>query len=122
MNKIAILSDTVKNINTTCDAIMRATLKGVQAAASKGAPKEKLHSIAETLIKDAKQVKAELPILIDEILKGENSVFSDTPFMRDVWLGDAYGVSGLESLNELLNDLKEQLKNCTSEKILEMIK
>lgn len=78
-------------------------------------------SAISSMTSDALSLSEELPLFIDMILN--NKTFEDykIEFLEEVWLGDLYGTTGLESLVSLKEDLKSQLKNFTIEHFKEKL-
>jgi hypothetical protein len=137
METIKKFNSLIDDINKICELIMRTALpimtkmandkkflfdkiKEKYPAIEEKDIKLKMKQMSESLIKDSQTIKREFSHFIDMILN-LNEDKSKCEFLTQVWYGDAYGSVGLKSLELLLEDLNQQLKDCNITFILENI-
>ena len=94
--------DMVDNVSDECNIDRKTALEYL-----------KLNSLE--LIKDADATRTEIDNFVNYIIEhGINSISLETldkfPHMTQVWMGDIYDTSGIDSLKHLLEDLKNQDK------------
>lgn len=78
--------------------------------------------IVETLAKDSKIVDRELPEFVEAFQKGEKFIESiDSQFFLEVWFGDMYEKEGIEALEELRSELKQQLRSLNNKELTETL-
>lgn len=136
MEKLRTLTSQLDDIDRTCEQIIRkavpvmkslvsnrSDLIGqliIQHGVSEENVKESLQLASLKLVEDARTVKKELPEFIDSLLN--NQSLDGSPFLAEVWSGDAYGSQGQEALNELHDELKAQLENCSLSYLISNLK
>lgn len=135
MEQIRDLANVLEQVAKLCDQIIRKsvgpltqlskdTKKVVEKAQAKHpnlSEKEirsKLQAAGLEWINDVRQIKKEVKIFAEVMAHRKSLEEVDAPFFKQVWMGDAFGVQGPESLEALLNDLKEQYENCTLEHLI----
>ena len=77
----------------------------------------------DDLVKDARIVKSDLPQFAFTLQKnGVQGLDSlDSSFFQQVWLGDMYGEEGLQGLQALLKDLKNQNNKLAEDSLIEAL-
>ncbi len=138
MDRLRNLTELFNNISQTCEQIIRKSVPvmknilenkdNILESSMKKYPnlsekevKQKLQTAALNLVTDSKTIKREMTNFVNSIVERTSMDESNTPFLTEVWMGDAYDCQGTDALEVLLAELKEQLKNCTMEYIAQNI-
>ena len=78
------------------------------------------------LLCDSQHIQNEIKSFAEHLAKGERVNTAKCPFLSKVWHGDMYGITGIEGLHALMEDLNKQYNllvgNGIIEKISESIK
>jgi hypothetical protein len=78
--------------------------------------------IVENLANDSKIVDKELPEFVEAFQQGEKFIENiDSQFFLEVWFGDMYEKQGIEALEELRSELKQQLKSLNNKELTETL-
>lgn len=138
MEKLEHCLISLKEINMLCDQIIRKSvpvmkmilndrekyvlmLKEIYPEKDDKELTKMLQDKSIEMTRDSKMIKNQMDTFIERTFLGAEDL-SETPFLTEVWSGDAYGSSGLESLKELQTDLKIQLKEATFENLWKTLK
>lgn len=82
-----------------------------------------LREVSLEMIKDANVVRGEINNFAECIVNNEDIENISTglcDFFKEVWLGDAYGESGISGLKELEKDLRQQLSQVNKVSLIKM--
>jgi hypothetical protein len=86
---------------------------------------EELREITSAWVENAEAVNAEIDRFITETTTGTFAIASDavntTPFMAEVWNGDAYDLTELDALTKLATELRTDLSKIGRDKLIDQV-
>lgn len=78
-----------------------------------------------SLVEDAQAVHREMEYFAESVIQGEDALMEseeDYPYLLQVWCGDVYnGTEGVDALQKLYAELKENLGMVTEEEIVDAV-
>ena len=80
---------------------------------------EVIRTVALNMVADAKQIRKELPSFGEAIASNQPVNPDQTPFLSEVWSGDAYDTTGVDGLDILLCELRVQYEKLTPDTLID---